>query len=115
MTLQIKEISKFQTKDGSNDWCTFGTVEKAKEAEREDLISKFLTLRSGTCPDWRYKKYSGWEDAWVETKTSAAQRNAHESGHCEGQRAAVGDFIKFYPEIIAGLKKIDEAKVIKED
>lgn len=98
-----KIVAKTVYKTSEDAWQNFTNIDKAKTAARASILDKFIRdvgvpghYTETTKVGWFGKKTVDTYDKYVETK----ERSADD---------AKRDFIKFYPEIMAALKAVDEA------
>lgn len=107
MTALIKEVPKFKVDGG---WISHNTVDQARDEARRDVLHKYLNRSDN------YDGYlSTWEiDDWKEEKARKYHKKGFESGKYRGRQNVIDDMIRFYEDIQAQFKKIDEAKPVKE-
>lgn len=117
----ITPVTKYEIETKHGYKYTMDTPEGAKESLRRQLFEKFLVdgrpADAHNYGEWYFRSNEFFSEKKNEVMRKAKQEAAndgYESGFRQGRREAIQNLNNFYPEIIAGLKKIDDQEITKE-
>lgn len=104
----IKEVIKYSDAN-KKVWGEYDTEENLKDAQRRQVLQKYIgENRSEGTLGW-------WEiDTWQANTAREYYKKGYKNAQWYARDHAIREFMKFYEDIQAQFKKIDEQEITKE-